>query len=307
MSLSPGMLTRALLAALAFVNPAAAAAAPAAPQAHPDALLWSRAGQATAAAHALVATLQAASRYGLSGADYGAPALAAELAALEAHPDAAAAGWSHFDRALSRAALAVIHDLHFGRIDPRSAGFDLPARTEAFDATAVLGQLASRDDPQAVLAQIEPAYLHYRLLLQALTRYRDLAAGPRPPDLPALHRSVKPGEYYAAAAQLRQRLALEGDLPPQAAARTEPLLDEDLVAALKRFQYLHGLAEDGALGRNTLAALEVPFARRVRQIELTLERWRWVPALRPPTLIVNIPQFRLFLIRAAIDDEADML
>jgi L,D-transpeptidase YcbB len=314
MSVSPGTIVGALLAVLACATvPAPAAddvqrALDALYARHQDTLLWSRTGEATAPAQALLATLQAAPRYGLPPGDYDAPGLAAELAALAARPGAAPAAWSHFDRALSRAALSLIHDLHFGRIDPRRAGFDLPARTEAFDATAVLEQLAQRKDPEAVLAGVEPAYLHYRLLRQSLVRYRELAAGPQPAALPAPpHRSVKPGEYYAGAPQLRRRLALTGDLPPREAARTEPRLEESLVAALKRFQSLHGLAEDGALGRATLAALEVPFAQRVRQIELTLERWRWVPPLRPPTLIVNIPQFRLFLIRSAVDEEAAML
>ncbi len=275
---------------------------------HPNALLWSRAGTATAQARALLAVLQSASDYGLSPADYGAAGLARQLAALSVRPDTTLADWSHFDHELTDAALSLVEQLHAGRIDPHAAGFDMPARTEAFDAAAVVQQLASRTDTSAVLAAAEPGYLHYRLLRQSLARYRALAAAPDLPALPPLpRRSVKPGESYAGAPQLRARLAAVGDLPAQEAARTDPALDEGLVTALKRFQYLHGLAEDGALGGSTLAALKVPLAQRVRQIELTLERWRWVPRLRPPTLIVNIPAFRLFLIRSTVDTEADML
>jgi L,D-transpeptidase YcbB len=275
---------------------------------HANALLWSRAGVATAQARALIGTLQSASDYGLSAGDYGAAQLAAELAALSAQRPATSAGWSGFDRELTGSALTLVRHLHFGRIDPHAAGFDMPARTERFDAAALVEQLAVRSDTGAVLAGAEPGYLHYRLLRQPLARYRKLATDTPLPSLPALpHRTVKPGEYYAGAPQLRQRLAAVGELPAQQASRATPVLDEDLVGAIKRFQYLHGLAEDGALGATTLAALRVPFAQRVRQIELTLERWRWVPPLEPPTLIVNIPAFRLFLIRSAVDDEAEML
>ena len=42
-------------------------------------------------------------------------------------------------------------------------------------------------------------------------------------------------------------------------------------------------APDGELGAHTFQALTVPFAQRVRQIELTLERWRWLPPLEQPT------------------------
>lgn len=275
---------------------------------HASGLLWSRGGIATAPARALVETLQSVSDYGLSAGDYDATRLATELAALSVQSPATSADWAGFDRELTGTALTLVRHLHFGRIDPRAAGFDMPARAEGFDAAAIVEQLAGRSDTRAVLAAAEPGYLHYRLLRQSLARYRELAALTGLTALPPLpRRSVKPGESYAGAPQLRERLAAVGDLPAQQAARTSLVLDEDLVAAIRRFQYLHGLAEDGALGGSTLAALRVPFAQRARQIELTLERWRWVPPHKPPTLIVNIPQFRLFLIRSAIDSEAGML
>jgi murein L,D-transpeptidase YcbB/YkuD len=48
-------------------------------------------------------------------------------------------------------------------------------------------------------------------------------------------------------------------------------------------------------------------ARRVRQIELTLERWRWLPTFDSAPIIVNIPQFRLFAFRSTQDLKADIL
>jgi L,D-transpeptidase YcbB len=271
-----------------------------------NALIWSRADTATPQAVALVRVLQSAGSYGLRPEDYQAATLGADLAAL-ASRGATDPEWRRLDVALTSAALDLVQHLHYGRIEPHAAGFDMPRR-ESFDAAAIVEQLAATDDPAAVLAAIEPRYLHYRLLRQSLARFRELAAAPALPPLPPLPRkSVKPGELYPGAPALREWLAATGDLPRGAAALTEPRLDEGLVSALKRFQNLHGLAEDGALGAATMTALRVPFAQRVRQIELTLERWRWVPPLRPPTLIVNIPAFRLFLIRAPVDDEAGML
>ena len=81
----------------------------------------------------------------------------------------------------------------------------------------------------------------------------------------------------------------------------------DSSAAVAHFQDRHGLAADGALGRRTFEALTTPLARRVRQIELTLERWRWVPEFSAPPIIINIPQFRLFAFRSTQDRVADIL
>jgi murein L,D-transpeptidase YcbB/YkuD len=66
------------------------------------------------------------------------------------------------------------------------------------------------------------------------------------------------------------------------------------VDAVKRFQRRHGLDEDGRLGAGTIKQLNVPLADRVRQLQLTMERWRWLPAeFSAPPIIVNIPDFRL--------------
>jgi murein L,D-transpeptidase YcbB/YkuD len=86
------------------------------------------------------------------------------------------------------------------------------------------------------------------------------------------------------------------------------VLDPSLVAALKRFQARHGLDADGVLGRATFRALTTPFSARVAQIELSLERIRWLPSpLTSPPIIVNIPQFRLFAFRTVEDSAQDIL
>ena len=64
---------------------------------------------------------------------------------------------------------------------------------------------------------------------------------------------------------------------------------------MKRFQIRHGLEPDGVRGKGTQAALRVPLAWRVRQIELALERLRWLPDLGDRRLIaLNIPMFRFW-------------
>lgn len=71
--------------------------------------------------------------------------------------------------------------------------------------------------------------------------------------------------------------------------------DGAVVDGVKRFQRRHGLQADGAVGASTAAALRVPPTFRVRQIELALERLRWVPHLDDDRLIaLNIPMFRLW-------------
>jgi murein L,D-transpeptidase YcbB/YkuD len=66
------------------------------------------------------------------------------------------------------------------------------------------------------------------------------------------------------------------------------------VDAVKHFQERHGLDVDGRIGKRTWQELNTPLIDRVRQLGLTLERWRWVPQSFPrPPVVVNIPEFRL--------------
>jgi murein L,D-transpeptidase YcbB/YkuD len=92
---------------------------------------------------------------------------------------------------------------------------------------------------------------------------------------------------------------------PSAAGAGPGSLTPALVAALERFQRRHGEKPDGVLGTATFNELTRPLSSRVRQIELTLERWRWLPAeLTGAPIIVNIPEFRLFAFDSTTDSEA---
>jgi L,D-transpeptidase YcbB len=68
---------------------------------------------------------------------------------------------------------------------------------------------------------------------------------------------------------LRQRLLISGDLAPDKASGP---YDEIVAEAVKRFQLRHGLAATGTITPRTLAALNVPVQKRIRQLEASLER-----------------------------------
>lgn len=280
--------------------------------------LWLGPRGPTAQALALLARLRAADAYGLRPQDYASAAIA-ELPSI--HGPAATdqvARWARSDVALTAAALRLVADLHFGRVDPRQAGFQLDAPREPFDLAAAVERLAATVDVGGVLASIEPQFYHYKLLEVALQRYRELAERPSLKQLPAPARPVRKGDSYPGTPALRRLLAAVGDLPEAGAGATghrdgrsltTPRLriDAPLAAAIAKFQARHGLTADGVLGKATYAALTTPFAHRVRQIELTLERWRWLPAFDSPPIIVNIPQFRLFAFRSTADRKASIL
>jgi murein L,D-transpeptidase YcbB/YkuD len=71
----------------------------------------------------------------------------------------------------------------------------------------------------------------------------------------------------------------------------------DVDAGLRRFQQRHGQIATGRLDDATRAALSVPTEERIRQMELTLDRWRWLPDdLGSRHILVNIPAYELYLL-----------
>lgn len=271
-------------------------------------LLWTRHGQLSEQARALINILNAVESLGLRPDDYAAVIITATAGQL--NNQSSTAEYTRFDHLLTRAAVRFISHVHYGRVNPRAAGFEFAASRNDLDVAATVAALASAPNVADAVAATEPHFYHYGLLKSALMRYLALEADPNLTRLPGFgKRTIHSGESYAGAPELRKLLTAEGDLSlqPEDNSLRSPTLDAALVEGLKRFQDRHGLGADGALGASTYAALTTPMAQRVRQIELTLERWRWIPAFDTPPIIVNIPEFRLFAFNTTADRAASIL
>lgn len=124
------------------------------------------------------------------------------------------------------------------------------------------------------LAGLSPTSPQYRALREARARYAALATGGGWAPLPA-GPTLREGDRHDTVVRLRARLAAEGY---DAGAASDPsLLDAGLRAVLMAFQADRGIEIDGILGPATRAALNVPAATRLDQIDANLERHRWTP------------------------------
>ncbi|MFA6091463.1 MAG: L,D-transpeptidase family protein [Elusimicrobiota bacterium] len=260
-------------------------------------LVWVRGSRPTAKARAVIKLLQAADNEGLLAKDYDKPLWKARLARLDRRVrPASESELLRFDLALTICAMRYILDLHLGRINPQRSpsAFDVEPDIRG-PSDFLRKRIVPAQDAAAALSALEPPFPAYRRLVKAVGRYKELSSRD---DGEPLNASVliKPGDRYAGVPRLTRLLSLLGDLPPQAASDADPgLYAGPLVKAAKHFQRRHGLAPDGVLGKETLRRLNTPLDQRLRQLRLTLERWRWLPHRfsRPP-IIVNIPEFRLY-------------
>lgn len=272
--------------------------------------LWLSSDRPTPAAMQLIARFAGADTLGLEPEDYDPVWLAAQAATLRAgNAPPSAAELASFDLGLSVATVRFVASLNRGRVSPKLVHAALFLARPQLAIEMVVDSLRDETQQGALLTRLQPRLEHYQFLKNGLAFYRALARDTTLVPLPALPRNLKPGLRLAAAARLRHLLAATGDLTGAAtAARRESLYSGDLVTGVRNFQRRQGYAADGVIGPATIARLDRPFAQRVRQIELALERFRWLPtSFTAPPVMVNIPAFRLYSFPTAVDRERDML
>lgn len=255
-------------------------------------LLWFRGERPTRQAREAVALLGDAHAHGLEPEAYDAARLAGLLDSANGREALHDTELALIDGALTVSYLRYLSDLHIGRVNPANLHFGFNVEPKKLDLAALVSRAIDRDEIRETAAAVEPAFPQYVRVRQVLAEYRRLAER-EPPAVPETG-TVHPGDPYAGTVELHARLVALGDLP-DAPQPVDSLYEGLLVAGVERFQARHGLEADGILGRATFAALNTPIAARVEQIELALERLRWLPAVEDePLILVNIPAFELW-------------
>ena len=255
---------------------------------------WVSGSQPVPTALSIIEIFQHAGEKGLNPDDYDASRWGDRLQTLKNSPSGLAV--ARFDVSLTVCTMRYVSDLHIGRINPQHFNYGLNVEGKKYDlAQFVRDRVIPSSNLKATLDGVEPPFAAYRRTEQALARYTELARMDDGEKLPAVTKPIEPGQPYAGVPRLTRFLRLVGDLPQDAASSANTsVYTGALVDAVKRFQLRHGLDDDGRLGAETIKQLNVALVDRVRQLQLTLERWRWLPAeFSAPPIIVNIPDFRL--------------
>ena len=166
-------------------------------------------------------------------------------------------------------------------------------KPEKFDAKAHLEKALEAGAIEESLAELTPRAPEYERLRALLASYRDQQAKGGWPRVPSMR--LKPGQKSPHVAALAKRLAASDDYKGRIPDATRAAVyGPELQEAVKVFQRRHGLADDAIIGPDAVAALNVSLDRRMDQVALNLERWRWLPRELPHRyILVNIPEMRL--------------
>lgn len=256
-------------------------------------------------AKALIREIQNAFQDGLEPQDYHAIAIAETLAMLTNASDLTiqrqAEYWADLDLLLTDAFLLLGAHLSGGRIDPETLHSDWLVSERSIDLLLLLHTASDINLLDRAIERLRPAHRGYLGLRNALRRLRNQQAVGGWPAI-AGGPTLRPGNSDPRVPTLRHRLELSGDIEPGQASDAPTRYDDALVDAVRRFQTRHGLKPDGSIGPKTRGAMNVSIDKRVRQIELNLERWRWLPHdLGHRRIVVNTADFSLRVVEGDED------
>ncbi|WP_455209108.1 L,D-transpeptidase family protein [Kaarinaea lacus] len=231
-------------------------------------------------------TIESADSHGLDPGDY-------QLGFFQRHTNDGPASlrvWVELQ--LTRALILYIEHMQVGRLKPKDMNLDWHIVKPPVDTLAWLQRILNADDFQQALDSLQPPHAGYRRLHAALVKYlavQSKGGWPTIPDGPVLQIADSDEQVVL----LRRRLQAEGDL------LIEPvtgkwLFDETVKEAVEHFQVRYGIDVDGVVGPETRTAMNIPIDERIQQMQLNLERWRWLPQdLGEHYILVNTAGYEL--------------
>jgi murein L,D-transpeptidase YcbB/YkuD len=199
---------------------------------------------------------------------------------------------------LSDALLMYASHLTGGAVDRFTIDPEWFAVSREADLARIFEEAAATGRVGDVLDRLPPTDPRYARLKTALAHYRELDRRGAPSRLGS-GAALKPGARDDQVPLLRERLAMALERPFLASGGEDDTFDPALVEAVREIQRRYGLVQDGVVGGATREALNREPEDLVRQLEVNLERWRWLPdELGDRYAIVNIAAFELDVVEA---------
>ncbi len=230
--------------------------------------IWFTETGITENAHLVVAAMAAANEHALNPDNYK-PLRLVDQAGAASSPD----DWAAFELELTKQYIRYATHLSSGRVQPNKINKALNLFPDRPDPNMLLEQAVDAVDFSTFLEALAPRSDNYARLKRRLAQYREKAATGGFTAVPEGD-VLKPGMSDPRVPALRQRL-IEEDIPG-ASDHSGETYDGSLVEAVMVFQDYQGLADDGVIGKETFARLNVTLEEKLIQMELNMERRRWM-------------------------------
>lgn len=199
---------------------------------------------------------------------------------------------ANLDVTLSDAYLLYSKHLEVGRIDPSSAYPDWQVSRRQISLLDQYTVAVKQNNLISNLNKIKPNFVQYTALKQKLASYQKIAEAGGWESIP-IGKDLRLSSSGSRVRLLQQRLALTQDYNlPNEGERV--IFDAELKASVSKFQAENGIKATGVVDKTTLQSLNISVEARIKQIQLNLDRLRWLPPeLGSKYVWVNIPSYSL--------------
>ncbi len=214
---------------------------------------------------ALIKALGEAIAHGLPADRYNLDALEKQLKSAKSPRDRGL-----LEVEMSRVFLQYARDIQTGALVPSRVDKLIVREVPYRSRQSYLVNLA-KSSPQGFFKALPPKTNEYNALMkQKFVLERLLADGGWGPTVQV--GKLEPGDSGAGVVALRDRLVRMGYMKRAAGSTYDATMRE----AVLRFQADHGLAQDGVVGKGTLAEVNVSVQERLQSVIVAMERERWM-------------------------------
>ncbi|ASD64389.1 L,D-transpeptidase family protein [Bdellovibrio bacteriovorus] len=205
-----------------------------------------------------------------------------------------------FELAVSEAVIRYVTHLSTGRFDPMEIDTDIKIAKKKFTEYSELNQVISAVQANvsakalaAGLDKFAPTHLRYVDLKQLLAYFRSIQSAGGWSQIKLAKKSLRPGDKDPAIPAIRGRLQSLGYAVPS----TGDVYDAELKRVIEDVQGVNGMGVDGVIGNEVMTFLNTTVADRVFQLEVNMEKVRWLPkAMESRHVFVNLAttEFQFF-------------
>ena len=151
-------------------------------------------------------------------------------------------------------------------------------------------------DPKLLSQNKNQLFGQYYKLRDVLKKYRQIEKNGdwNPITMDSLEAAYKPNDSSKTIGQIRQRLAVTGDLKQDSKSNR---YDEELMAGVLNYKKRHGYKADYIITSKHINRMNIPIEKYIKSIIVNMERCRWIPpelTKSDECIIINIPSYKLF-------------
>lgn len=254
--------------------------------------IWVRDNGPKGKAKALVAEIRISAVHGLSPSFYNFDAI--EKLMQEKAPE----GLARLELLLTGSFVEFGRDLLNGRISAKVTGSMNAIVSHPVKPDAYIKEAESAGNLRDYMSGLLQSDKRYVRLIAKLSEFLRIDASGQWPLITSDIEPVRADHTSKPMNLFRKLLVLTGDLPFSAMAGGNTH-DQISIRAVKSYQLRHGLPQTGDIDRETILAMSVPVASRIRQIRINLERRRWqVHAIGDSHVYINLADQSLRIVNA---------